>query len=1026
MAGPPLIEIREWGRPARRLVLSRPIVVGRDCTGTILADERVSRQHLRLVPSPTALSVVDLGSRNGTTVNGVALTRRVALVPGDVVRLGRSEIIVLHTPTVDPALLEIEHDATRLAHAAVAAPPRPPGRAARSSALALAERVLGIDASGERQLFPSYTELTTKVPLRVWQVIRVASIAALLALIAAMFVRPAAGLFVFFEVIVPLLPILFLVAPGLWRNVCPLAASNQLPRVLGLSRGRAAPNWLRNRGYLIAVTLFFGIAGARLAGLDRSGAATGIVLGASLAAAIAGGFLFKGKSGWCSSICPLLPLQRVYGQTPFVTVPNSHCTTCVGCTKNCYDFKPRAAYQADLADSDPGWSAPRKLFVAALPGFVLGFFMLTDQADVPTPQKFSLLGVCVLVSIGSFYAVDAMSPLSAAMLTVTYAAGALNIFYWFTGPVVAGALREITGVDAPWLRWPISVTVAVLTLLWIARTRVSELQFAVTTGTRSEPVLLKLPTRRKGVVDDSAARVRFDPDADPVLAEVGISLLDIAERYDQPLEAGCRMGVCGADPVAVLDGASCLSPPEPDELNTLRRLGLASSTRMACCARMGPGTVTVSLTPEPGHPGGATRTRYDRSIVSVVVIGNGIAGVTAADFIRRGHPDCEIHLVGQEPHALYNRMGISRLVYGRSAMQGLYLLPEQWYAEHGVTAWLNTVATRIDLRSRHVLVGTGETLPYDRLILAMGASAAIPRIGGLNRPGSYVLREAADAMQIRAYAQQRGCRHAVVAGGGLLGLEAAYSLHLLGLRVTVLERGDRLLSRYIDPTCSELVAEHFAKAGIEILRRADSSHVIGGPAVRGVVLKDNRTVGCDLFLAATGIHPNAGLARQAGVPVRRGVLVDDRMQTPVPGVFAAGDVAEHRGQVLGLWPIATEQAQVAGVNALGGHLELAAGTPATILKGVGLELFSIGRVMAEPGDEVIALGRPGVPSYRRLVLCGGRAVGATVLGHHPADLAAAQKAVRDRIGVGDAAKAALRSGDWSVLGRLPDVRAPTG
>ena len=270
---------------------------------------------------------------------------------------------------------------------------------------------------------------------------RVASIVGLLALIAVMFLRPAAGLFVFFQVIVPLLPILFLVAPGLWRNICPLAASNQLPRVLGISRGRTAPNWLRNRGYLIAVTLFVGIAGARLAGLDRSGAAMGIVLGAVLATAIAGGFLFKGKSGWCSSVCPLLPLQRVYGQTPFVTVPNTHCATCVGCAKNCYDFKPRAAYHADLAESDPGWSGPRKLFVAALPGFVLGFFMLTGQADIPTPQKFSLLALFVLVSIGSFYALEAMSPLSPAMLTVTYAAAALNIFYWFTGPIVAGCVE---------------------------------------------------------------------------------------------------------------------------------------------------------------------------------------------------------------------------------------------------------------------------------------------------------------------------------------------------------------------------------------------------------------------------------------------------------------------------------------------------------------------------------------------------------------------------------------------------------
>ena len=161
-------------------------------------------------------------------------------------------------------------------------------------------------------------------------------------------------------------------------------------------------------------------------------------------------------------------------------------------------------------------------------------------------------------------------------------------------------------------------------------------------------------------------------------------------------------------PVAILDGMSCLSAPEGDELNTLRRLGLGKSTRMACCARIKSGTVTVSMTPEPGDGSGAKPTRYDRSIVSVVVLGNGIAGVTAADFIRRGHPDCEIHIVGRESHALYNRMGISRLVYGRSAMQGLYLLPEQWYDEHGVNAWLNTVATRIDLRWRRVHLSTGE------------------------------------------------------------------------------------------------------------------------------------------------------------------------------------------------------------------------------------------------------------------------------------------------------------------------------
>jgi len=1019
----PLIEIRDWGRRPRRVALSRPVVVGRDCDGEILADSEVSRAHLRLVPSPTALSVVDLESRNGTTLNGVTLTGRAALGAGDVLRLGRSEIIVLSIPaerTAEPSAPEPDHDATRVRMRIVSAPPPPPpaADATPSRAVALAERLLGIDPTGERELFPSYTELPTKVPLSVWQAIRAISIIAYLGVVVTLFVRPAAGLFIFFGVIVPLLPALFLVAPGLWRNICPLAAGNQLPRVLGFSRSLNPPDWLRNRGYLVAMALFFGIAGARLAGLDRSGTATGVVLALVVSAAFAGGYVFKGKSGWCSSICPLFPLQRAYGQTPYITVPNSHCATCVGCARNCYDFKPRAAYQADLADPDRGWAGLRKLFVAALPGFILGFFTLASQPHVPAFEKYPVLVLFILVSVGLSYAIEAVSPLSSAMVAVTYAAAALNIFYWFAGPLLVRALAAATGANLPWLRWVISAVVLALTLLWIARTRVSELQFAWTAGTRSEPVLLRPPKRLTQAVDENAPRVRFEPDGVPVAAETGTSLLETAEKNNVPIEAGCRMGVCGADPVAVLDGMSCLSAPEQDELNTLRRLGFAKSTRMACCARIASGTVTVSLTPEPGGPDGGKPTRYDRSIVSVVIIGGGIAGVTAADFVRRGHPDCEIHLVGRESYALYNRMGISRLVYGRSAMQGLYLLPEGWYDDHGVHAWLNTMARHIDTRAQRVLLGTGENVPYDRLILAMGSSASIPSIDGLDRPGSFVLREAGDAMGLRAYVQQHGCRRAVVAGGGLLGLEAAYSLHLLGLEVTVLERGARLLSRQIDPRCSELVGEHFAKAGIKVARRAETAQVTGSPAVGAAVLKDGRNLPCEVFMAATGIRPNVELARDAGLPVGRGVLVDDLMRTRVRWVFAAGDVAEHNGQVLGLWPVAVEQAEAAAVNALGGDIVLTAETPATILKGVGLELFSIGRVEASPADEVIVDDQPEVPSYRRLLISEGRAVGATVLGHHPADVTAAQKAVRGRASVSPSAGRALRSRDWSVLGEL--------
>jgi NADPH-dependent 2,4-dienoyl-CoA reductase/sulfur reductase-like enzyme/ferredoxin len=1021
----PVIEIRDWGHRPRRVVLHGPIVVGRDCAGQVLRDTEVSREHLRIVPTPTSVSVVDLDSSNGTTLNGVILTGRAELSTGDVVRLGRSEIIVLSTPLArgseQSAPPEPDVDATRVnVRAAVMPPPPAPSEASPASpALALAERVLGIDPTGERELFPDYTELPTRVPVRVWQVIRLGSVIAYFALLVTLFVRPQTGLFVLFGIIVPLLPALFLTAPGLWRNICPMAATNQVPRLFGFSRALDPPDWLRNRGYLIAMALFFGIAGARIAGLDESGIATGIVLALVIVVAFAGGYVFKGKSGWCSSICPLFPLQRAYGQTPYLTVPNSHCPSCVGCARNCYDFKPRAAYQADLVDTDRGWSGARKLFVGALPGFVLGFFTLRADADMPALERYPLLLLFVLVSVGVFFAAEAVLPLSSAMVAVIYAAAALNVFYWFAGPVLVASLAQLTGIDVGWLRWVISALILAATVVWIARTRVSELQFAWTTGARPEPVLLMAPKVRTTSQPESAATVRFESDGAAVAAEVGTSLLEIAELNNQPIEAGCRMGVCGADPVAVLDGMSCLTQPAQDEQNTLRRLGFGKSTRMACCARIESGTVTVSLTPEPGGGDGAKPTRFDRSIVSVVVIGGGIAGVTAADFIRRGHPDCEIHLVGQESHALYNRMGISRLVYGRSAMQGLYLLPEQWYDDHGVYTWLNTVAQRIDIRGQRVFLGTGERLPYDRLILAMGSSASRPPIDGLDRPGSFVLREASDAMRLRAYVQQHGCRDAVVAGGGLLGLEAAYSLHLLGLRVTVLERGTRLLSKQIDARCSDVVESHFAKAGVTVLKQAETERVVGSPEVSGVALRDGRHVRCQVFMAATGIRPNIDLARDAGIPVGKGVLVDDYMRTRVRGVFAAGDVAEHGNQSFGLWPVAVEQAEAAAVNALGGDMIVTAETPATILKGVGLELFSIGKVEASPTDDVIVIDRPQVPSYRRIVLSGGCVVGATVLGHHPADVTAAKSAVPKKLRVSPDALAALRAGDWSVLTAEP-------
>jgi nitrite reductase (NADH) large subunit len=270
-------------------------------------------------------------------------------------------------------------------------------------------------------------------------------------------------------------------------------------------------------------------------------------------------------------------------------------------------------------------------------------------------------------------------------------------------------------------------------------------------------------------------------------------------------------------------------------------------------------------------------------------------------------------------------------------------------------------------------------------------------------------------MQIRSYVQQTGSKIAVVAGGGLLGLEGAHALHQLGLRVIVLERGKRLLSRQVDPRCSQLVEAHFARLGIHVSYGAEAKSLGGDGSVQSVTLADGRTLPCHLFLACVGIKPNASLAAEAGIAVNRGVIVDDRMQTSVPGVFAAGDLAEHDGLVLGLWPIAAKQGETAAINALGGDSRLTAEIPACILKGVDLELTSIGQVEPSAGDEVIVSEDASLPSYRRLLVSRGVLTGAIVLGHHPDDLAAAMAAVKKRQLLDAATLAELRAGNWQVL-----------
>lgn len=901
-------------------------------------------------------------------------------------------------------------------------------------------------------VFANYTEMRQRVPIAVWHVLRLCAVLTAIGVAVLLLIAPQLGLLLFWGFFIPLAPLLFLVAPGLWRNLCPMATLNQTPRLFGFSRSMTPPKWLMEYNYVIGIAALLLLIPARKALFNQSGPATALLILSALTLAFLGGLLLKGKSGWCSSICPLLPVQRLYGQAPFYVVPNSHCQPCVGCAKHCYDFNPTIAYLADQYDDDPHYVAYRRFFAGAFPGLIVAFYTLPNPPAISVWTLYLQIGLAILISVGSFFALDAFVKLTPIKLPALYGAVALNLYYWFNLPLLAGRLEGLLNLSiaAAWI-WSAQVAVLGLTVLWLARTYRREALFvAQTMAVIPLRVGTHQPAQALSGAPSGQLAVTFMPEERQVVVAPGRTLLETIEQADLFIESGCRMGVCGADPVAVLAGMENLSPVGREERGTLERLGLAENTRLACRARI-QGSVSVCLTPERRQSAAPTVVagfKHDPTVERVVILGAGIAGVTAADHLRRRHPDCEIHLVGREKHFLYNRMGIARLIYGRSAMQGLYLLPESWYDEHRITCWINTTATGIDRATQQVTLATGDTLAYDRLILAMGSSSYVPPIEGFDRAGSFVLREADDAMRLRAFVQEHGCRHAVIAGGGLLGLEAGYAIHKLGVPVAILERSERLLSRQLDRRGAQILRDYLERLGLEIVLKAETASLLGegnfgdilfekprlkeifGRRAQGsgrvtqVVLKDGRVLPCDLFLAAVGIQPNVALAQASGLQVKRGVVVDDAMRTSDPRVFAIGDLAEHGGQIAGLWFPAVEQAEVAATNAVGGAAGYQSFVPVTMLKVVGVDLTSAGRFEPANADEIVIVLEEMVAGsedrhYRKLVIADGVIVGAILIGH-PTAAPVVAEAIKQQVDV-TVYLDELRAGDWNVLNRLVQV-----
>ncbi len=249
----------------------------------------------------------------------------------------------------------------------------------------------------------------------------------------------------------------------------------------------------------------------------------------------------------------------------------------------------------------------------------------------------------------------------------------------------------------------------------------------------------------------------------------------------------------------------------------------------------------------------------------------------------------------------------------------------------------------------------------------------------------------------------------------MLGLEAAYALHKLGLEVTVLERSRWPMRRQLDERGGYFLQQYLAAIGINVVTEAETESLQGIERVEAVVLKDRRSLPCDVFLVCAGIKPNIDLAVQAGLATKNGILVDDHMRTNAPHIYAVGDVAEFAGQVYGLWPVAVDQAQVAAINAVGGDKNYVEKPPSTMLKVAGVDLMSIGRIEPESAfDEVITLEEPESFHYRKLILADGKIVGAILLGY-TLEIPLVSAAIKEGRNI-EPISNELRAGNWQILG----------
>ncbi|HDR7136877.1 TPA: NAD(P)/FAD-dependent oxidoreductase [Bacillus cereus] len=355
-----------------------------------------------------------------------------------------------------------------------------------------------------------------------------------------------------------------------------------------------------------------------------------------------------------------------------------------------------------------------------------------------------------------------------------------------------------------------------------------------------------------------------------------------------------------------------------------------------------------------------------------VIIGSGVAAVNAAKTIREYDKGSNIFIFGEEPSLPYKRIKLSKDLYSDLHNEKVLIKKKKWYQDNHISVFINTKVVKINTDEQFIVTSNEAVFSYHKLLICTGANNRRLEINGINKKNIFTIRDMKEADELKSHLENK--ESVVTIGGGVQGLETAWSILKAGKKVSIVEVAPLLMRRQLDTKSSLLLKRKIEKEGVKVYLNTSIDSILGKESVTGIKMNDNSQINCDSIVYSIGVTPNTKLVHDTAIKLNRGIVVDEKMRTNIDSVYAAGDVAEVNNEIEGLWGTALEQGRVAGSNMVSKTAIYKKEIPTTIFNAFNVSLFSIGVVNEEQCDKTI-VEEDGKDKYTRLFIKDNKIVG---------------------------------------------------